>query len=171
MFYVHKLNSLWTSFAPVFVDSFARLTCKNVQPSSRICPTFKISVKIGGLPPPRPVHSWPHPKLIFPHLPGECRYQAESSCIGWRGGLSLSNLVSSVNGWNKTMWKKLLNKVSFLFLYDFYVNKPSFGVTFHIKMKVKLTTQRSMYWEGGPPFLVLGPAGAVQIGKGTLVLP
>jgi hypothetical protein len=124
MFYVHKLNSLWTSFSPVFVDSFAPLTCKNAQPSSRICPTFKISVKIGGLPPPRPVHPWPHPKLIFPHLPGECRYQAESSCIGWRGGLSLSNLVSSVNGWNKIMWKQLLNEVSFLFLYDFYVNKP-----------------------------------------------
>ena len=36
---------------------------------------------------------------------------------------------------------------------------------------VVLTTHRSVYWEGGPPFLVLGPSGAVQIGNGTLVLP
>ena len=36
---------------------------------------------------------------------------------------------------------------------------------------MSLTTQRSINGGGGPPFLVLGPSGAVQIGKGTLVLP
>lgn len=46
-----------------------------------------------------------------------------------------------------------------------------FDVKFGTKMIVKLTTHLSMYCEGGPPFLVLGPSGAVQIGKGTLVLP